>query len=158
MGPIEASLRERAISARRRIEHATPIVIAWDAPLPARPMFTKIPRPTVQVDLPRLNISAIKELTPVPKDVQSFEELGAPFRSRAIVAEVCKKHRISFETIKGKQRSHPIVAAKFEAYYRLSTETTLSLPQIGRLMGGKDHTSILHGIRQHKARNGLEAA
>ena len=32
----------------------------------------------------------------------------------------------------------------------------ISLPQIGRLFGGRDHTTILHGIRAHEQRRASE--
>jgi chromosomal replication initiation ATPase DnaA len=31
----------------------------------------------------------------------------------------------------------------------------MSLPQIGRRLGGRDHTTVLHGIRRHCELNGL---
>ena len=40
--------------------------------------------------------------------------------------------------------------------YRMKTETTMSLPKIGDRLGGKDHTTVLYGIRKHKAK--MEAA
>ena len=37
-----------------------------------------------------------------------------------------------------------------KAYYRIYTECPhLSLPSVGRVMGGRDHTTILSGLRKH---------
>jgi hypothetical protein len=71
---------------------------------------------------------------------------------KQIVQDVCDKHGFTLPEILGARRSKVIVIARHEAFYRLSTETTMSLPQIGYRMGGKDHTTVIHGIRQHKAR------
>lgn len=76
--------------------------------------------------------------------------------AEVIVAEVCQKHGVSNAEIKGRTRRYAVVTARFEAYSRLSVEMGYSLPMIGRYMGGKDHTGVLHGIRKHKAR--MEAA
>lgn len=143
-GPYERSLREAAIAARRRLTQAgAPVdVIQRLAMLAATPETRPYRKPEpakMPAPKPRLNILSI-------------EEIPGPFRWRAILDEVCAKHRITKEQICSHQRNREIVAARFEAYYRLSTETTMSLPQIGRALGGKDHTSVLHGIRTHKAR------
>jgi len=69
---------------------------------------------------------------------------------REIVREVCEVHRISKNDMLSKRRSKHIVKAKHEAFYRLRQETTLSLPTIGRLMGGYDHSSVLYGCRKHE--------
>lgn len=36
--------------------------------------------------------------------------------------------------------------------WALKQEGRWSLPQIGRLLGNRDHTTIIHGVRQHEKR------
>lgn len=72
--------------------------------------------------------------------------------SQRIIKEVCAKHQVSRAEIIGKQKSARVSAARQELFYRLKTETTLSLPLIGRKVGGRDHTTVLYGIRCHEAR------
>jgi chromosomal replication initiator protein len=45
-----------------------------------------------------------------------------------------------------------LVHARQEAMYRLRTEKNLSLSAIGRELGKRDHTTVIHGIKQHKKR------
>lgn len=71
-------------------------------------------------------------------------------RWKIIVREVCEAHGVSLNDIRSHVREYPIVAARREAMYRLRTETGLSLPEIGRRMGGFDHTTVIHSIGKHK--------
>lgn len=71
---------------------------------------------------------------------------------KAIVNEVCAKHGVTFAELVAHRRTRNIVAARHEACYRLSTETTLSLCQIGLRLGGKDHTTVIHAINKHRER------
>jgi hypothetical protein len=95
------------------------------------------------------------ELPPPPEPLEETRLpaviLSAP-AWKLIVQEVCAKHGLTLPVILGARRSKQIVLARHEAFYRLSTETTMSLPQIGYRMGGKDHSTVIHGIRQHEAR------
>jgi hypothetical protein len=77
---------------------------------------------------------------------------------KVIVHEVAKKHGVGFMEIVGAQRSRRIVAARHECCYRIAMETTMSLPMIGRRLGGRDHTTILHGLRMHAQREGVESS
>lgn len=72
--------------------------------------------------------------------------------SQRIITEVCAKHSVTRAELIGQQRSRPIAIARQEAAYRLKTETTMSLPQIGRRLGGRDHTTIIHSVRRHLER------
>jgi chromosomal replication initiation ATPase DnaA len=54
---------------------------------------------------------------------------------------------ISRKDLHGDRRARDIVMARQFVSYWAVRLTSLSLPQIGRLMGGKDHTTILHGKR-----------
>ena len=76
---------------------------------------------------------------------------------REIASEVCGKHGFSLIELRGNRRYAPLVRARHELFFRLSSETIMSLPQIGRICGGKDHTTILHGIRRHAARFAIKA-
>lgn len=73
-----------------------------------------------------------------------------------ILSEVAEKHQVAIGQIKGAGRQREVTAARFEAYYRISTELGYSLPMIGKSCGGKEHTGVMHGIRKHKER--MEAA
>lgn len=77
-------------------------------------------------------------------------------RSRLILEEVAAKHGLQVKDITSPARTRPIVNARHEAAYRLRNEAGLSFPQIGRLIGNRDHTSALHGVRMHSARIGEE--
>lgn len=69
-----------------------------------------------------------------------------------IIYRVAKGHGVSFADIKGTSRKQKYVLARQEAAYRLRMERGLTLQQIGKLLGHKDHTTILHAIKTHEKR------
>lgn len=73
-----------------------------------------------------------------------------PDAIRRIVAEVCIKHNQFLLDIESDRRTTDVMPARFELIYRLRTETTWSLPRIGRFLGNRDHTTILHGYQKFK--------
>ena len=54
------------------------------------------------------------------------------------------------------KRKGAITIARHHAMYRLATETNRSLVEIGRALGGMDHTSIMYGVQKHCHINGYE--
>jgi hypothetical protein len=95
------------------------------------------------------------ELPPPPEPIEETRPPAMTIVTPAwkiIIQEVCAKHGLRLPEVLGGRRSKPIVIARHEAFYRLSTETTMTLPQIGYRMGGKDHSTVIHGIRAYKAR------
>lgn len=76
-------------------------------------------------------------------------------RAKKILLETCEKHMISPQEIMSDRRTRRAVLARQEAMYRLRMETTWSLPRIGKFLGGKDHTTVLHGYRAHAKRYSL---
>lgn len=75
-----------------------------------------------------------------------------PPRWRKIIAEVAEKHHVSIQDITSRRRDHPSVLARQEAAWRIRHETPLSLPNIGKRLGGLDHTTILYSVRKHQSR------
>ena len=61
-----------------------------------------------------------------------------------IIAQVAKYYNISIDEIHGKSRTSAIANARQIAMYLCRTMTDLSLPKIGQIIGGKDHTTVLY--------------
>jgi chromosomal replication initiation ATPase DnaA len=50
--------------------------------------------------------------------------------------------------IRSQRRTKAVVRARQIAMYLAKTMTEQSLPELGRRFGGRDHTTILHGVRK----------
>ena len=89
---------------------------------------------------------------PVEPVVVSAPILPAETPVRRILSEVAKRHCVLVSDIQGRSHKKKFVWPRQEAAYRMSVELKFSLGQIGRVLGGRDHTTILHGIIKHKGR------
>ena len=69
-----------------------------------------------------------------------------------IVKEVAEKHGVTVLDLMSNRRFKKITTARQEFCYRARYETPRSLPEIGRFLGGKDHTTILHAVKRHAER------
>ena len=62
-----------------------------------------------------------------------------------ILKEVAQHFRLSEEQLTGRGRARAISVPRQLAMFLIREETDASLPQIGQILGGRDHTTILHG-------------
>jgi chromosomal replication initiator protein len=81
--------------------------------------------------------------------------LDAPTKrlnSSQILNSVCKFYAISPNLVCGKLRFRSIVEARMVTAYLLRSDRhlNLSLKHIGMILGNKDHTTIMHSIKQIK--------
>lgn len=107
----------------------------------------------MRAELAELAAERGKTLQPRRRDILSIEPSAVPLVEPAkIIAEVCNKHNVTRGELLGPQRQARIVRAREEVAYRMKRETRLSLLQIGRKLGGKDHTTVLVAIRRYEAR------
>jgi len=65
-----------------------------------------------------------------------------------LLAEVARLVGHAVEALKGKSRQRPLVAARQQAMYVFRELTDLSYPAIGRLFGGRDHTTVIHAVEK----------
>jgi chromosomal replication initiator protein len=65
-----------------------------------------------------------------------------------ILAAVARHYRLSQEELIGRSRRRVISQPRQLCMYLIREETDASLPQIGELLGGRDHTTILHGCEK----------
>jgi hypothetical protein len=78
-----------------------------------------------------------------------------PHLAHRYARAVAAAHGMTFAEMCSRRRNMRIIHARWQAMFVLSERTLLSLPAIGRLLGGFDHASVLYGIERHKERLGL---
>lgn len=72
------------------------------------------------------------------------EELKNDLTPEKIIDEVCDYFNITKEDITGKKKSKEIVEPRMIAIYLISELLSLPLVNIGKIFGGRDHTTIMH--------------
>ena len=65
-----------------------------------------------------------------------------------IIDTVARYYNISVEEIKGKKRTANIAQARQVAMFITRDLTNLSLEDVGKAFGGKDHTTVLHSVNK----------
>jgi len=68
--------------------------------------------------------------------------------ARAVLDGVCRYYNVEMERMQSKQRDREIVWPRQVAMYLMREETDASLLQIGSALGGRDHTTIIHGCEK----------
>lgn len=89
------------------------------------------------------------------------EPIGPSLRGHAPVQFIASLTRFSAHDFLGPWRSEPLTWYRQVAIWLYRNVTPLSLPQIGKLVGGRDHTTVLHAVRQvdgAAARLGLDTS
>ncbi|MFQ6102150.1 MAG: chromosomal replication initiator protein DnaA [Anaerolineae bacterium] len=65
-----------------------------------------------------------------------------------IIEEVSRHFDIGIPALRGRSRSRAIARPRQIAMYLIREETGASLPQIGAVLGGRDHTTVLYGCER----------
>jgi chromosomal replication initiator protein len=110
----------------RELEGALVRVVAWSE-LTAQP---------IDVELAE---RALQDLIP-----QTEHEIPPPL----ILEETARYFSLSIGDLVSKSRSRPLTQARHIAMYLVRECTGLSLVKIGEIFGGRDHTTVLHGINK----------
>ncbi|MBP7927848.1 chromosomal replication initiator protein DnaA [Patescibacteria group bacterium] len=67
-----------------------------------------------------------------------------------ILKAVCKYYAVKAEDVKGKRRTKEMVLPRQVAMYLIYDITKTPLMSIGDFLGGRDHTTIMHGVEKIK--------
>lgn len=141
MTPSQILFAERAKAARARMAAAAKVA-------PDRP----VDKPEV-VRVVRVARDAVAPI--VRKQAASSQPVAKP-RWRMIVERVAAEHGTSVREIMSSSRYKSTNIARQAVYFALRNETGLSYPEIGKRIGGRDHSSVIHGVRMHMLRMGLQ--
>lgn len=100
-------------------------------------------------------VTAYAALTHQPIDLEMAEDvlqdLGPahntmPISPGRILAAASESFGVSISDLESPSRKQPLARARQVAMYICRELTDLSLPKIGSLFGGRDHTTVLHGV------------
>lgn len=110
----------------------------------------------IELDRKELAIDAMKKV--YDKHIHTLQtaidaeniEITKRIPAKRIMYRACKVFRISPTELKSFRRNAQVVLARQFICYWATRLTLLSLSQIGSLIGGRDHTTILHGKQQYR--------
>jgi len=100
-------------------------------------------------------VTAYAALTHQPIDLEMAEDVlqdlgpaaaSAPISPGRILAATAEAFGVTIADLEGPRRHQPLARGRQIAMYIVREMTDLSLPKIGQLFGGRDHTTVLHGI------------
>lgn len=74
------------------------------------------------------------------------EERREHLHAEDIIKTICTYYNIKSTQLKGPKRDASLVRARQIAMYLLKTELGLTYVEIGNVLGGRDHTTIMHGV------------
>jgi len=83
-------------------------------------------------------------LDPSHSSSSVFNNLSSKINPRHIISVCAKNFNIKTSDLTGKSRKKELVLARHITAYLLLNEINLPLEEVGRLLGGRDHTSIMH--------------
>lgn len=133
----------------------------------AERMGKRVPAEIIDLIAKRVHTN-IRELEGALNRVVAFSELaGVPYTTQLaevalvdllpqlvnitpskLIALVAAEWQTTVEALTGKSRTKHIAEPRQVAMYLLRHETNASLPQIGEVLGGRDHTTIMYGIEK----------
>lgn len=67
---------------------------------------------------------------------------------KEVMEVVASFYNLKMGDIKGQKRNRPIAQPRQILMYLLRTDLNLTLDEIGELLGGRDHTTIIHGVEK----------
>lgn len=117
----------------RAVTPKNPLPAFIEAPIPA-----PTPPPAIVVTIP------------TTKAIEEVCYIGQP-SIKAIQLAVCQFYEIPIRSMLSLRRDAVVIQARHVAMYLSRELTDRSFPEIGRLFGGKDHSTIVHAYNKVKA-------
>src|SRR5262249_44725061 len=72
--------------------------------------------------------------------------LGPKEKAGAIIKLVCAHFGLTLDALRSPARPGRLTGPRLITYYLINKHTPLSFPSIGRLLGGRDHSTVYVGV------------
>ena len=141
----------REVAARRKASRIKPKVMMLPAVKPLLPTQPEPPRLTIGGAPVKSNLTMVLEFARGVREVNPGAYiLPIPERPKIddIISATAAHFGLPVHELLDDRRARPISRARQVAMYLAKTLTFRSLPEIGRKLGGRDHTTVLWGIRK----------
>ena len=80
--------------------------------------------------------------------LESILAHSAELSPELILSAVARHFQLSEEDLRGRSRRRSVSVPRQLTMFLIREETDASLPQIGQILGGRDHTTIMHGCEK----------
>lgn len=90
-----------------------------------------------------------RNLGPTPENIAGF--LNQPLKKpngvdhKQVLSTICNFFNITLKDLTGPKRQKELVLPRHITMYLLSEELNLTVERIGQVLGGRDHTTVMHG-------------
>lgn len=64
---------------------------------------------------------------------------------KQVISSICSYFKLNFRELAGPKRQKELVLPRHIAMYILSEELGITVEKIGQILGGRDHTTVMHG-------------
>lgn len=81
----------------------------------------------------------------ISNDIDFISQSLKTFTSEEVIKTVAEHFSVTQDQIKGKQRRRNFLIPRQITMYILREETSMSLSAIGKVLGNRDHSTVLHG-------------
>ena len=139
-----AILQSKALRMGLRVSHDVLMMVAEQVDSNVRELEGALNQLSLRLDLSDSRISH-DEAAAVLKTLAPNRTPCAP---ADVVRLVAHHFGLSVEDLTGRGRTAPLAMARQVAMYLLREENALSLPAIGQLLGGRDHTTVRYGVQR----------
>ena len=98
-----------------------------------------------------------KKEKPIEPAIPLIETITRPTESgHRILAAVCTQFNVNKAQIFSKYRPKRYVQARHIACWMIRRHTLLTLTQVGKIVGNRDHTTVMHGVQVIERRRKTE--
>lgn len=149
--PIEAhKARQARYAAAARNVKQTPT-----AP-PRRPLVARMPKAVPMWLLMPIQFDAHVTAYQISQAVK-VNLAGSPIKQ--YIHRRCQEMGMDMNKVLGNSRKRPLVEARQLLIWEVKTQVkpTITLPELGRVFGGRDHTTCLHALRRVEAKRARAA-
>ncbi len=136
-----AILRDKAESTSVRMPEEVLAYIARKIPSNVRELEGALTRVRAHAQLMRAPMT----LDTARTVLDGILAYSADLSPDLILSAVARYYKLSEEQLVGRSRARLVSVPRQLAMYLIREETDSSLPQIGQLLGGRDHSTIMHG-------------
>ncbi len=108
--------------------------------------FRELTLQTSSQNIAQINLNSVQQFFGLKAKIGETKKIT----HRHAISLVSKHFKIKTSDLLGKSRKKDLVTARHIAAYLLRTDLDLPLQEIGRILGGRDHTSIMHAVDKIK--------